>query len=63
MDRGQLMTGKSSDKQLLKNDVIKNVKAIKDNKVYELDPKLWFYASGSTATTIREIDELEKVVK
>ena len=53
MDRGQLMTGKSSDKQLLKNDVIKNVKAIKDNKVYELDPKLWFYASGSTATTIR----------
>ncbi|GEP83773.1 hypothetical protein SPI02_03580 [Staphylococcus piscifermentans] len=47
----------------MKNDVIKNVKATKDNKVYELDLKLWFYASGSTATTIREIDELEKVIK
>lgn len=63
MDRGQAIGGKSTAKQVLGNDVIKNVKAIKDDEVYELDPKLWYFASGSTTTTMKQIDELKDVVK
>ncbi|WP_261983461.1 hypothetical protein, partial [Staphylococcus aureus] len=26
-------------------------------------PKLWYFAAGSTTTTIKQIEELDKVVK
>ncbi|MCD8914144.1 siderophore ABC transporter substrate-binding protein [Staphylococcus simulans] len=63
MDRGQAIGGKYTAKQVLGNDVIKNVKAIKDDQVYEVDPKLWYFASGSTTTTMKQIDELKDIVK
>lgn len=62
MDRGQAIGGKSTAKQALSNDVIQNVDAIKNDKVYELDPKLWYFASGSTTTAIKQIDEVEKAL-
>ncbi len=62
MDRGQAVSGKSTAKQALNNPVLKNVKAIKEDKVYNLDPKLWYFAAGSTTTTIKQIEELDKVV-
>ncbi|SCS29654.1 ferrated catecholamine ABC transporter substrate-binding lipoprotein SstD [Staphylococcus caeli] len=63
MDRGQAISGNSTAKKALNNDVIKNVDAIKENKVYELDPKLWYFASGSTSTAIKQIDEVEKALE
>ena len=62
MDRGEVVGGESTAKKVLSNDVIKNVKAVKNDKVYQLDPKLWYFASGSTTTTMKQIDELEEVV-
>lgn len=62
MDRGQVVSGKSSAKQTLSNDVIKDVKAIKHGYVFELDPKLWYFSAGSTTTTLKQIDELNKVL-
>ncbi|MCG7340053.1 siderophore ABC transporter substrate-binding protein [Staphylococcus sp. ACRSN] len=62
MDRGQAIGGKSTAKQALGNDVIKNVDAVKNNKVYQLDPKLWYFASGSTTTAIKQIEEVEKAI-
>ena len=46
MDRGQVVSGKSSAKQTLSNDVIKDVNAVKNGNVYELDPKLWYFSAG-----------------
>ncbi|MGJ5709633.1 ferrated catecholamine ABC transporter substrate-binding lipoprotein SstD [Staphylococcus equorum] len=63
MDRGQAIAGKSTAEQALGNDVIKNVNAIKEDKVYELDPKLWYFASGSTTTSIKQIEEVEKAIE
>ncbi|MGW9856538.1 iron-siderophore transport system substrate-binding protein [Staphylococcus hominis] len=63
MDRGSVVGGKSTAKQVLNNDVLKNVKAVKNDNVYEIDPKLWYFASGSPTTTVKQIDELEKVLK
>ena len=48
MDRGQVVSGKSTAKKTLNNDVIKNVDAVKNNKIIELDPKLWYFSTGST---------------
>ena len=60
MDRGQVVSGKSSAKTALSNDVLKNVSAVKNGYVFEVDPKLWYFSAGSTTTTIRQIDELNK---
>ncbi|WIL69164.1 MULTISPECIES: ferrated catecholamine ABC transporter substrate-binding lipoprotein SstD [Staphylococcus] len=62
MDRGQAVAGKSTAKKALSNDVIKDVDAIKHDKVYELDPKLWYFSSGSTTTAIKQIEEVEKAI-
>ena len=61
MDRGQAVSGKSTAKQALNNPVLKNVKAIKEDKVYNLDPKLWYFAAGSTTTTINKLMNLKKL--
>ena len=63
MDRGSVVGGKATTNQVLKNKVIKNVKAVKSNHIYELDPKLWYFSSGSSTTTIKQIDELNEVVE
>lgn len=62
MDRGQAIGGKSTAKKALGNDVIKYVDAVKNDKVYELDPKLWYFASGSTTTSVKQIEEVEKAI-
>ena len=63
MDRGSVVGGKATTNQVLKNKVIKNVKAVKSNHIYELDPKLWYFSSESSTTTIKQIDELNEVVE
>ena len=62
MDRGSVVSGKSSAKQVLKNDVIKHVKAIKSGHVYEVDPKLWYFSAGGTTTTIKQIEALNHIL-
>ena len=62
MDRGSVVGGKSTINQVLKNKVIKNVKAIRNKNVYELGPKLWYFSSGFSTTTIKQINELNKVI-
>ena len=47
---------------MLSNNVIKDVKAVKNDKVYQLDLNYGTFASGSTTTTMKQIDELEEVV-
>ena len=42
MDRGEVVGGESTAK-VLSNNVIKDVKAVKNDKVYQLDPKLWYF--------------------
>ncbi|GGB11774.1 siderophore ABC transporter substrate-binding protein [Macrococcus hajekii] len=63
MDRGVAVGGKSSSKQALSNEVIKEVNAIKNNKIIELDPYLWYFSGGGVTTTIKQIEEVEKGYK
>lgn len=60
MDRGKAIGGKESSNKALSNDVIKDVKAIKDKKVVNVDPQLWYLASGGVRTTEKQVDEVIK---
>ncbi|MCE5005194.1 ABC transporter substrate-binding protein [Staphylococcus chromogenes] len=51
------------DEKIKKSSHGQNVTAIKNDKVLELDPKLWYFASGSTTTTIEQIEEIEEGLK
>ncbi|MCU5746619.1 ABC transporter substrate-binding protein [Staphylococcus sp. SQ8-PEA] len=60
MDRGQAIGGQSTAKKALSNDVIKDVKAVKDDNVVNVDAQLWYLASGGVRTTEKQIDEIVK---
>jgi iron complex transport system substrate-binding protein len=60
MDRGVAVGGKSSSKQALTNDVIKDVNAVTNDKIIELDPYLWYFSGGGVKTTIQQIEEIEQ---
>ncbi|TDM11983.1 ferrated catecholamine ABC transporter substrate-binding lipoprotein SstD [Macrococcus lamae] len=63
MDRGVAVGGKSSSKQALTNDVIKDVNAVKEDNIVELDPYLWYFSGGGVKTTVQQIEEIEKGYK
>ncbi|WP_414048835.1 ferrated catecholamine ABC transporter substrate-binding lipoprotein SstD [Macrococcus animalis] len=63
MDRGIAVGGKSSAKQALTNDVIKDVNAVKNDKVVEIDPYLWYFSGGGAVTVKKQIEEVEKAYK
>ena len=52
MDRGSVVGGKATTNQVLKTK-LKKCKSSKSNHIYELDPKLWYFSSGSSTTTIK----------
>lgn len=60
MDRGKAIGGKESSNKALSNDVIKDVDAIKNDKVINVDPELWYLASGGVRTTEKQVDEVIK---
>lgn len=59
-------TQKGNDKTLpsaLNNDVIKNMKAIKHNQVYQFESNAWYFSEGGIQTTIEQLDKIEKAFK
>src|SRR5699024_12643198 len=49
--------------QELKNPVIKNVNAIKNNDILEFDANTWFFGAGGINSTIKQLDDIEKAYK
>ncbi len=59
-------TQKGNDKSLpsaLNNDVIKNLKAIKNDQVYQFESNAWYFSEGGIKTTIEQLDKIEKAFK
>ncbi len=46
--------------QALKNPVIKNVNAIKNNDILKFDANSWFFGAGGISATIKQLDDIEK---
>lgn len=49
--------------QELKNPVIQNVNAIKNNDILEFDANTWFFGAGGINSTIKQLDDIEKAYK
>lgn len=64
VDRGTAIGTKSSTKQVVENDYVKSVKAVKNNHVVYLDSATWYLSGGgleSMAQMVKEVkDGIEK---
>lgn len=59
-------TKKGNDKQLpdeLKNDVVKNVKAIKNGQVYQFESNAWYFGEGGNKLTIDQLAKIKQAFK
>ncbi|UXU83521.1 hypothetical protein MUA77_12005 [Mammaliicoccus sciuri] len=51
---------KGTSKKVLGNDVLKDVDAIKNNNIINLDAKSWYFSSGGIKSTTKEIQQIAK---
>ncbi|RXZ84085.1 siderophore ABC transporter substrate-binding protein [Paenibacillaceae bacterium] len=60
VDRGAVVGGESSAKQVIENDLVNKTKAYKEGNIVYLDPNYWYLSGGgliSVAEMVREITE------
>ena len=48
---------------LLNNDLIKDVNAFKNNKVFYVDPHVWYVETGGLNSTKHMIEEMDSIYK
>ncbi|WP_323710656.1 siderophore ABC transporter substrate-binding protein [Mammaliicoccus lentus] len=63
MDRDEATDGKRTSEKVLSNDVLKNVPAVKDDNIINLDAKSWYFSSGGIKSTIKQIQEIQNIAK
>lgn len=63
LDRGSAIGGQSASSSVLDNDVLQDVDAIKNDRVVDLDAKLWYLASGGVVTTVGQLEEIEQALE
>ncbi|UTI85564.1 hypothetical protein NIT60_02460 [Mammaliicoccus sciuri] len=63
MDRDKATDGKGTSKKVLGNDVLKDVDAVKNNQIINLDAKSWYFSSGGIKSTTKQIQEIQQIAK
>lgn len=65
MDRGAAISdGKDATKtDVIKTEVTKQVDAVKNDSIYELDSVTWYLNSGGYKTAMSQLDEIHKIVQ
>lgn len=63
LDRGSAIGGESASSTVLDNNVIKDVDAIKNDRIVDLNAQLWYLASGGVVTTIDQLEEIEQALE
>ena len=58
IDRGAVVGGQSSAKQVVENDLVKGTKAYKEKHITYLDPDYWYLSGGGLVS----LDEMVKQV-
>lgn len=59
IDRGAAVQGESSAKELLDNDLMKQVTAVKEDNVIYLDPNYWYLSGGGLISVSEMVKEVE----
>ncbi|KEP25577.1 siderophore ABC transporter substrate-binding protein [Bacillus zhangzhouensis] len=63
IDRGAAIGEETSAKQLVENDYVKSVKAIKNNHVVYLNSDMWYLSGGGLESLTAMIDEVKKGIE
>src|SRR5699024_2261794 len=58
VDRGAVVGGESSAKQLVENKLVKNTKAYKNDNIVYLDPDYWYLSGGGLQSVSEMVDEI-----
>ncbi|MEV2908647.1 siderophore ABC transporter substrate-binding protein [Paenibacillus larvae] len=63
IDRGAVVGGKSSAKQVVENEMIRTTKAYKENHVVYLDPNYWYLSGGGLISVSEMVKEVGAAFK
>lgn len=62
VDRGVVVGGENSAKQVLDNDLIKSTNAYENNRITYLDSEIWYVASGGFTGTMKMLGEVQSAI-
>ncbi|SDL65634.1 Uncharacterized ABC transporter solute-binding protein yclQ precursor [Sphingobacterium mizutaii] len=63
VDRNAAVLGKKSSKEEVENQLIKQTKASKSNKLFYLDPNVWFISGGGITSVNLMVDDIVKLIQ
>ncbi|MCM3598528.1 siderophore ABC transporter substrate-binding protein [Metabacillus idriensis] len=63
IDRGAVVGGESSAKQVVENDLVKNTKAYKNGKIIYLDPDYWYLSGGGLESVAGMTEEVAGAIQ
>lgn len=63
IDRGAVVGGESSAKQLVENQLVENTKAYKNDNIYYLDPDYWYLSGGGLQSVAEMVKEIDATIK
>src|SRR5699024_6681430 len=58
VDRGAVVGGESSAKELVENDLVEDTKAYQDDNIYYLNPDYWYLSGGGLESVSEMVDEI-----
>ncbi|TDL78901.1 siderophore ABC transporter substrate-binding protein [Peribacillus frigoritolerans] len=63
IDRGAVVGGESSAKQVVENELVKNTKAYKNGKIIYLDPDYWYLSGGGLESVAGMTEEVKGAIQ
>lgn len=63
IDRGAVVGGQSSAKQVVENDLVKKTKAYKEKQVTYLDPNYWYLSGGGLVSLNEMVKQVDQALK
>ncbi|TCS93239.1 siderophore ABC transporter substrate-binding protein [Hazenella coriacea] len=63
IDRGAVVGGQSSAKQMVENELVKKTKAYQSGKIIYLDPNYWYLSGGGLGSVSEMVKEVKKGLK
>lgn len=63
IDRGAVVGGESSAKQVVENDIVKGTKAYKEENVAYLDANYWYLSGGGLVSVMEMVKEVDASLK
>lgn len=63
IDRGAVVGGESSAKQVVENELVKKTKAYKEGHIVYLDPSYWYLSGGGLVSVEEMVKEIGAAIQ